>query len=167
MNMTLLKKFTLMACLLWSGVASAVNFGGISVGSLLGQPLQAEINLLEVTPAEQSGLSAKLASPEQFKTAGIDYPYSLPLINFTLLTRSSGETYIKLTSDQPINEPIVSLLLELNWSSGRLLREYNFQLASSATAAEKRLTVSHSCWNRSLRPLPRLLRKILFYLHHR
>lgn len=135
--MTLLKKFTLIACLLWSGVAAAVSLGGISVGSLLGQPLQAEINLLSVTAAEQTELSAKLASPEQFKAAGIDYPYSLPLINFTVATRSSGETYIKLTSVQPINEPIVNLLLELNWSSGRLLREYNFQLASSATAPEK------------------------------
>ena len=132
MNLTLLKKIFLLACLLWSSFASAVSFGGVNVSSLLGQPLSAEINLLSVTAAEQSGLSAKLASPEQFESAGIDYPVSLPLINFTLLTRVNGETYIKLSSDQPINEPIVSLLLELNWSSGRLLREYNFQLATTA-----------------------------------
>ncbi|MFM2397797.1 MAG: hypothetical protein RLZZ144_1047 [Pseudomonadota bacterium] len=132
MNLTLLKKIFLLACLLWSSFASAVSFGGVNVSSLLGQPLSAEINLLSVTAAEQSGLSAKLASPEQFKIAGIDYPVSLPLINFTLLTRVNGETYIKLSSDQPINEPIVSLLLELNWSSGRLLREYNFLLATTA-----------------------------------
>ena len=132
MNLTLLKKIFLLACLLWSSFASAVSFGGVNVSSLLGQPLSAEINLLSVTAAEQSGLSAKLASPEQFKSAGIDYPVSLPLINFTLLTRVNGETYIKLSSDQPINEPIVSLLLELNWSSGRLLREYNFLLATTA-----------------------------------
>lgn len=133
MNKNLLKKTVVAVCLLSSGVSSAVDFGGLNVSSLLGQPLTAEISLSSVTRAERSGLSAKLATPEQFKNAGIDYPFGLPLINFLIATRPNGETYIKLSSDQPINDPLVNVLLELRWSSGKILHEFNFQLPVTAT----------------------------------
>ena len=43
-------------------------------------------------------------------------------------SRANGEPYVKVTSSQPVNEPFVSLLVELTWSSGKLLREYTFLL---------------------------------------
>jgi pilus assembly protein FimV len=118
-------------------MACAVGFGGINVTSSLGQPLVAEIELVSVEKADKSSLNAHLASPDAFKGAGIDYPYSLPKIKFQVATRANGELYIKATSDQAVNEPFVSLLLELTWSSGRLLREYTFLLDPPGFVAEQ------------------------------
>jgi pilus assembly protein FimV len=132
-----LKAFGYCACFAWSFAANAVGFGGINVTSSLGQPLVAEIELVAVDKADKSSLNAHLASPEAFKGAGIDYPYSLPKLKFEVATHPNGVQYIKATTDQVVNEPFVSLLLELTWSSGRLLREYTFLLDPPGFVAEQ------------------------------
>jgi pilus assembly protein FimV len=132
-----LKAFGYFACIAWSSLASAVGFGGINVTSSLGQPLVAEIELVAVDKADKSSLNAHLASPDAFKGAGIDYPYSLPKLKFQVETHANGTLYVKATSDQAVNEPFVSLLLELTWSSGRLLREYTFLLDPPGFVAEQ------------------------------
>ncbi|KAF0206477.1 MAG: pilus assembly protein [Gallionellaceae bacterium] len=137
MRKTFLKALGFFACLAWSSMACAVGFGGINVTSSLGQPLVAEIELVAVEKTDKSNLTARLASPEAFKGAGIDYPYALPKLKFHVETRANGEAYIKATSEQPVNEPFVSLLIELGWSSGRLLREYTFLLDPPGFVAEQ------------------------------
>lgn len=137
MRKSFLKTFGYFVCLTWSGVAAAVGFGGINITSSLGQPLAAEIELVAVEQADKASLSARLASADAFKGAGIDYPYALPKLKFAIETRSNGEFYIKATSTQPVNEPFVSLLIELNWASGRLLREYTFLLDPPGFVAEQ------------------------------
>ncbi len=125
---SILKASGYVACLAWSGMVWATGLGGINVSSNLGQPLKAEIELVAVDKADRSSISAKLASADAFKSAGIDYPYSLPKLKFEVVNRDSGEPYVKVTSVQAINEPFVTLLVELTWSSGKLLREYTFLL---------------------------------------
>lgn len=137
MRKSFLKAFGYFACFAWSGMACAVGFGGINVTSSLGQPLVAEIELVAVEPADKASLTARLATPDAFKGAGIDYPYALPKMKFSVETRANGEFYIKATSAQPVNEPFVSLLIELSWSSGRLLREYTFLLDPPGFVAEQ------------------------------
>ncbi len=99
----------------------ATGLGGINVSSNLGQPLKAEIELVSVDKSDKSSISARLASADAFKNAGIDYPYSLPKLKFEVVNRDSGEPYVKVTSAQAINEPFVTLLIEVTWSSGKLL----------------------------------------------
>ncbi len=142
MRKSFLKALGYFACLVWSGMASAVGFGGINVTSALGQPLVAEIELVAVEKADKSSLNARLASPDAFKGAGIDFPYALPKLKFHVETRANGDSYIKATSEQPVNEPFVSLLIELSWSSGRLLREYTFLLDPPGFVAEQPAVVA-------------------------
>jgi pilus assembly protein FimV len=125
---TLLKAVGLLVCLAWFNLSSAATAGGINVMSALGHPLKAEISLGDLGNNNKSTLVAKMASVNQFKAAGLDFPYSLPKLSFEVDTHSDGEVYIKLSTTQPVNEPFVSLLLELNWPSGKLLREYTFLL---------------------------------------
>jgi pilus assembly protein FimV len=134
---SLLKAVGLLAILAWSGFAFAVGMGSINVTSALGRPLKAEIALVALDNADKASITVKLASPSEFKNAGIDYPYALPKLSFEIETRANGEPYVKLTSTQPVNEPFVSLLLELSWSSGRLLREYTFLLDPEGFVAEQ------------------------------
>ena len=126
---SLIKALGLVVGLALSGIACAVSLGGINVSTALGEPLKAEISLEAADSAEASKLSVRLATPDAFKNAGVDYPYSLPLLTFQIETNPvNGEFYLKITSAQPVNEPFVNLLVELSWSSGKLLREYTFLL---------------------------------------
>lgn len=124
-----IKALGVVAGLALSGFVYAVSLGGIDVTSSLGEPLKAEI-ALETSGNEETGsLSVRMASPEVFKSAGIDYPSGLPLLTFRIETNPvNGRAYLKITSAQPVNEPFVNLLVEMTWSSGKLLREYTFLL---------------------------------------
>lgn len=125
---TILKTSGLMACLLAFCVANATGLGGIEVSSNLGQPLRAEIELVSVDKADRTSIVAKLAATDAFKRAGIEYPYALPRLKFDIVERDTNQPRIRITSTQPINEPFVTLLVEVVWSSGKLLREYTFLL---------------------------------------
>jgi pilus assembly protein FimV len=124
---SLLKLLWAIAGLALSASIHAVGMGGINVASALGQPLKAEIDLMAVSKTEKDSLVARLASTDSYKTAGLDYPYGNKF-KFEIQSRASGEFYIKVSSAQPINDPFVSLLVELSWSAGKLSREYTFLL---------------------------------------
>lgn len=108
-------------------MADAAGLGRVTVFSALGQPLRAEIEV-NATKDELPGMAAKIASQEAFKQAGLEYAASLAAIKVTLDKRPSGQPVIRLTSDRPVSDPFIDMLLELNWSAGRLVREYTFLL---------------------------------------
>jgi pilus assembly protein FimV len=126
-SLVILKLFAIVAALALSTPIYAVGMGGINVASSLGQQLKAEIDLMAVDKSEKDSLVARLSSPEAYKSAGLDYPYGNKF-KFEIQSRSNGEQYIKVSSAQAINDPFVSLLVELSWSAGRLSREYTFLL---------------------------------------
>lgn len=123
----MLKLFGIAAALALPTCAFAVGMGGINVVSALGQPLKANIDLVSVNKSEKSSLVARLAAPDVYKGAGLEYP-SGNKFTFQVESRADGESYLKVSSAQPINDPFVSMLVELTWSSGKLLREYTFLL---------------------------------------
>ena len=118
-----------------SASISALGLGGINVTSGLGRVLTADIELVAVNKADRASLVARLASPDVYKSAGLDYPYGNKF-KFQIENRPNGEPYLKVTSSQPINDPFVVMLVELTWSSGRLLREYTFLLDPPGYVAE-------------------------------
>lgn len=107
--------------------ANAAGLGRITVLSALGEPLRAEIELT-ASRDELSSLSARLASHDAFKQAGIEFVPALSSVKLVVDKRVSGKPVIRLTTDRPINEPFLDLLIELNWTAGRLVREYTFLL---------------------------------------
>jgi pilus assembly protein FimV len=110
-----------------TSAAHAAGLGKLTVLSALGQPLRAEIELTSVSTEEANGLVAKLANPDAFRAANIDFNPALLSLRFTVEQRS-GRQIVRITSSQPMNEPFVDMLLELSWNSGRLVREYTFLL---------------------------------------
>ncbi|MFC0135514.1 FimV/HubP family polar landmark protein [Massilia eurypsychrophila] len=110
-----------------SSAACAAGLGKLTVLSSLGQPLRAEIELTSVSNDEAAGLVAKLAAPEAFRQANIEFNPALLSLRFAVEQRN-GRQFIKISSLQPVNEPFVDMLLELSWNSGRLVREYTFLL---------------------------------------
>lgn len=134
----------LASCLCLSGVpavAHAAGLGKIVVFSALGQPLRAEIEV-SATREELADMKPQLASPAAFKQAGLDYATTLLGIKFSLDKRANGQSIIRLTSDRPINDPFIDMLLELNWPTGRLVREYTFLLDPPEVAAKGSVPVA-------------------------
>jgi len=122
----MVKALGFTAALLLSGAAGALSMGGINVTSYLGEPLKAEIDLILAGKDDTSTITAHLATPEAFKSAGLNYSDSLPSVKFQIQTRANGAPYVYLTTVQPVNEPFISLLVDLRWTSGQLMREYTF-----------------------------------------
>ena len=107
---------------------NAAGLGKINVLSALGQPLKAE---LEVTANRDEALSlvARVASIDAFRQAGIEYSPALVNLRFSKeIKERGGRRFIELTTDRPLNEPFIDMLVELSWASGRLVREYTFLL---------------------------------------
>ena len=127
-----------VACaVLLSPAANAAGLGKLTVLSSLGQPLKAEIELTAVSADEAGAIVAKLAPADAFRAANIDFNPTLLSLRFEIDSRN-GRQIIRITSGQPVNEPFVDMLLELNWAGGRMVREYTFLL----DPAEMRATQS-------------------------
>ncbi len=107
--------------------ANSAGLGKITVLSALGQPLRAEIELT-ASREELSSLSARLASHDAFKQAGIEFVPAMSGINLVIDKSKRGQPVIRMTTIRPVNEPFLDLLVELHWTAGRLVREYTFLL---------------------------------------
>ena len=110
--------------LLLPWVAHAAGLGRLSILSALGQPLEAEIDLISVQKDEAATLAARLATPEAFSQANIQYSPALIGVRVSVEKRANGQLYVKLISTRAVNEPFIGLLIELTWAQGRLVREY-------------------------------------------
>src|SRR5258706_1139737 len=108
-------------------LASAAGLGRLTVSSSIGQPLRAEIEIVSLQSGEADSLSVRLASPEAFRQAGIEISPALIGLQFSVETRGNRPV-IRVTTAQPVNEPFVDMLVELQWATGRLVREYTFLL---------------------------------------
>ncbi|HET6565009.1 MAG TPA: FimV/HubP family polar landmark protein [Xanthomonadales bacterium] len=125
---------TLAMLMFFSPLVFGLGLGNVKVESFLNQPLNARIDLL-VRPGEDiSGVTASLASAEDYALIGASRDaISVPL-RFTVDSQSE-QPFVRVTSDLPVSQPVVRLIVELNWASGRLLREYTLFLDPPVVAA--------------------------------
>jgi pilus assembly protein FimV len=105
-------------------VSEAAGLGKLTILSALGQPLSAEIDLVSVQKDELSSLVIRLAPPESFTRANITFSPALIGARLSIEKRADGQPYAKITSSRSVNEPFISMLIELSWARGRLVREY-------------------------------------------
>ena len=125
MHNSRIKRITLAVCLaLMPLAAGAAGLGGLTVISGLGEPLNAEIELLSATKDELSSLTVHIASPDIYAEQGIERASSMGSIRVELSKKPDGTPILKLTTPQPIDDPFLDMLIQVDWSSGRLLREY-------------------------------------------
>lgn len=123
-NNTLKQWVLAVLLLLMPWVADAAGLGRLTVLSALGQPLNAEIDLVSVRNEELSTLSVRLASPDMYKQANLQYGAALIGLRLSIEKRPGGQPYVKVVSTRPVQEPFIDLLIELNWATGRIAREY-------------------------------------------
>jgi pilus assembly protein FimV len=117
--------------------AYPAGLGKLTVTSSLGQPLRAEIEVIADPKEDVASITARMAAQDAFKEARIERAAVLSGVKFSVEKRANGETYLKISSVRPIDDPFLDMLIELNWSSGRLLREYTVLLDPPGFAEQK------------------------------
>ncbi|WP_332107390.1 FimV/HubP family polar landmark protein [Variovorax sp. RA8] len=119
--------------------AAALALGRLNVQSALGEPLRAEIEVTEIARGEADGLKVNIAPAEAFNAAGVPYSAVLADVRTSLQRRADGRYVVRLTSNRMLSEPFIDLLVEANWNSGRVVRDYTVLLdpprSRTATAA--------------------------------
>jgi pilus assembly protein FimV len=108
--------------------AFALGLGDIRLLSPLNSPLDAEIEVVDATPEDLQTLQAQIASRDTFARHGLDWPVFLTSVQVKTNRTNDGHTYIRLKSTDAITEPFITLLIEVNWARGRLVREYTMLL---------------------------------------
>lgn len=107
--------------------AWSLGLGDVTVESFLNQPLQVKIDLLTRETDDLTSVTARLASADDYALIGASRESVSVPIRFSV-EDIEGDAYILATSDLPVGAPVVRLIVEVNWSSGRLLREYTIFL---------------------------------------
>ncbi|MDH0304462.1 MULTISPECIES: FimV/HubP family polar landmark protein [unclassified Pseudomonas] len=116
------------ASALSSGVANALGLGELTLKSAQNQPLDAEIELLDVRDLTAAEMAPSLASPEEFAKAGVAFPPYLEDLTFTPVINPNGKSVLRVTSSKALPEPMVKFLVQVMWPQGRLLRDYSVLL---------------------------------------
>lgn len=124
------------ALLLAAGNAWALGLGQIQVKSKRHQPLLAEIPIVSTTPGELAALQARLASPETFRRVGLSPPSGIAAdLQFSLGNDAQGRPVIRVTTLHPVEQAELNFLIEVDWGSGRLVREYAARVDVPDTAS--------------------------------
>ncbi|MFK0087670.1 FimV/HubP family polar landmark protein [Pseudomonas sp. NPDC090755] len=113
------------ASALSSGMAHALGLGELTLKSAQNQPLDAEIELLDVRDLTAAEMAPSLAPQEEFVKAGIQRPDYLNDLTFTPVINPNGKSVLRVTSSQPLPATMVKFVVQVMWPSGRLLRDYS------------------------------------------
>jgi pilus assembly protein FimV len=90
--------------------------------------LRADVDVTNLSDEEAATLQLKLASHEAYRAAGIEYNAALAGTRVTLQRRADGRPVLRLAGDRPLSEPFVDVIVEANWATGKLVREYTLLL---------------------------------------
>ncbi len=131
-----LKGVALAAACLWGAQALALGLGRLQVTSALGETLRAEIDVTSITPEEAASLRLRVAPPDAYRAAGVEYNAALAGAQVQITRRTDGRQVLRVTGDRAVLEPFVDVIIEATWSNGRLVREYTmlFDPPSTRTA---------------------------------
>lgn len=136
----------------------ALGLGEITPRSALNQNFDADIKLLSVKSDELDSVRVGLASNEDFMRAGVERPYYLSQLKFKPVALNDGKTVVRVTSDQPVREPFLNFLVEVNWPKGRMVREYTTLLDPPTTTLRRPSRIKVASASRSV-PISRTPRK--------
>ncbi len=108
--------------------ARAIGLGEIHVDSALNEPLNAYIDIVGASRDDLADLRAAIADRETFQHFGADRPAFLLSSRFKVQLDAEGRPVLQVRSTQSFTDPVVSLLVDLRWPHGELVREYSLLL---------------------------------------
>ncbi|MBX2807093.1 MAG: LysM peptidoglycan-binding domain-containing protein [Cellvibrionaceae bacterium] len=124
----LLRSLFVTAVFSYSASTLALGLGEISLDSQYNEPLAAQIRLLKVRDLSPQEVIVSLGSRDDFRRAGVERPFFLNSLRFDVSLDNPAEPVIRVSSSAPVTEPYLNFLVEVQWPSGRLVREYTLLL---------------------------------------
>ncbi len=115
----------------------AVALGEANVRSSLGQKLDAVIDITSISAAEAESLAVRLAPAAMFAEAGLDYGALQRALRLSI-EKKNDRTLIRVSSELPVSDPFLILLIEVNAAGNRTVRQYALLLDPPATDQDKR-----------------------------
>ena len=110
----------LFSCALLASAAGAAELGDQRVGSYMGQPLVADIELTLIEhPAAR--VEVRLAHPNVYRGANIGMPHVLSTLNMSVMQRD-GRQFLHVTSRAPVESSHLHLYVELTDGGQRSVR---------------------------------------------
>lgn len=124
------RKLTLAMLLLLSATSPmvlALGLGEVEVSSSLNAPLRASVPLVDVAGIQPGLLNVSVADERAYAAAGLT---RTPLAASVRLSveRRQGRLFVELTSERPVREPWLDLLLRFDWPTGQQVREVTLLL---------------------------------------
>ena len=108
--------------------AQALTLAGIEVQSHKGEPLRAEVVVLNASPEEWGQLVVKVAQAERFNQLGLVYTPSVGQLQIELFETKDGKQRIRLASSQNFSDNFVDLLIEAQTASSQWVKAYTLML---------------------------------------
>ena len=105
---------------LLAGVSQAAELGEPRVGSYLGQPLVADVELVMLEDPSRA-VAVRLAHPDVYRGANIGMPPVLSSLSMSVMRRD-GRQFLHVTSLKPVETPHLHLYLELSDGGQRIVR---------------------------------------------
>ena len=115
---------TLVAGLVHSSQLLALGLGDLTVNSSLNEPLEATIELLGLDGLTSGQIQARLGSVDEFERANINRDFLIDDIQLEIIILSREQGILRLTSEEPVIEPFLSMVINVGWPTGRLMRDY-------------------------------------------
>ena len=136
---TSLSAVLLTALLVQPSVMLAAALGEISVQSAIGQRLSAEIEIVGLSKNDADTIALRLAPPEAYKEAGLDYSAVLRSMRFNI--EKKAERYVvRLSSEEVVNDPFITILFEIDTDGNRNIRQYALLLDPPAVDQQVAVT---------------------------
>lgn len=115
---------TLPAALVHSSQLLALGLGDLTVSSSLNEPLEATIELLGLDSLTSGQIQARLGNADEFERANIKRDFLIDNIQIEIIIFSKDQGILRLTSEEPVIEPFLSMVVNVGWPTGRLMRDY-------------------------------------------
>ena len=120
MNKLILAVTLTLSLLAIQPAAYALALSKLQLNSALNHNLDA---IIEISSANAQELDSLNIAVSRLSNQSMDYHW--PNIKVELVRPENGKSYLKLTSEEVVREPVLNFLLELDWSTGRYKREYS------------------------------------------
>lgn len=139
------RKLLICALFYLPSMVIAAGLGKITLQSILGEPLRAEVEILESQPNEIESITTRIANADEYAAAGLTDSVPPEGMHVTILRRSAGRHVLLIRSDKAMIDPVLELLvkIESRKTYTDLIRQYTVllepptgQTALAASVAE-------------------------------
>ena len=106
---------------LMANATFALGLGEPTLKSKLGEPLEMEVPVINSGDLSTEQLLVGAATNQQYKEFNIEHESIHYSMRYKVVERQN-KLYVEITSQKPVKEPYINILLRLKWPEGEVLK---------------------------------------------